>query len=96
MGEIMKSNRERKRVLRTRDVRRIAKLLRNSGYSYQQSRHLVAEARHRGKASLKQAHPAHQLESASPFGPSTRPEYPVFWVWCNAIERYQIRYKVTV
>ena len=30
-----------------------------------------------------------------PFGPSTRPEYSAFWAWCDAIERYQMRYKIT-
>ena len=29
----------------TRDVRRVAKLLRDGGYSYDQSKHLIAEAR---------------------------------------------------
>ena len=32
---------------RTRDVRCVAKLLRNGGYSYDQSKHLIAEARRR-------------------------------------------------
>ena len=30
-----------------------------------------------------------------PFGPSTRPEYPAFWAWCDAIEHYQMKYKLT-
>ena len=30
-----------------------------------------------------------------PFGPSTRPECSAFWTWCDAIERYQMRYKIT-
>ena len=32
---------------RTRDVRRVAKLLRDGGYSYDQSKHLIVEARRR-------------------------------------------------
>ncbi len=30
---------------RTRDVRRVAKILRDGGYSYDQSKHLIAQAR---------------------------------------------------
>ena len=38
---------KRKPVTRTRDVRCVAQLLRDGGYSYDQSKHLIAEARRR-------------------------------------------------
>ena len=34
-------------MIETRDVRCVAKLLRDGGYSYDQSKHLIAEARRR-------------------------------------------------
>ena len=38
---------KRRQAIRTRDVRWVAKLLRDGGYSYDQSKHLIAEARRR-------------------------------------------------